>query len=770
MNTENSKRLTIGLQLPSLNNIYSRMILKGIHSALSKLDANLIIFSGETPNNPWMSMHYQESVIYDLINKKNLDALILPTAMFSNFCTQDELEHWINKFSDIPIVSLGMDLSKYCDNQSSLLIDNGSGLEVLITHLIEKHNYTNIAFLGGSKENQDAIERLNTYKRVLNKFNIEIDNNNIYYGNFAYSDGKNCVKEFLDNRNIMPQVIVCANDSGALGVMDELHKRGFSVPKDIAVTGFDNAKEAEYYIPPLSTVSQPLFEQGLKAGENAIKMATNQPIKETHQIETLFVNRQSCGCQALDYSVSNTNQHNTNSKKSDTAIFNKILNRIDYDVLSNDNVSKLILDVIDLFINGFDNIDSSNSEDPKSTLLIHFHERFQKDVKSGVSFEVWRTYFKKLETHIFNNKLSKEDALFFYQLKDSFSQSLICHLESHSTFNDRSYFFRNFMRMIFDARTFEQLSQLLTTELENLGIHSFYLSCFQNPVTHHEKSKWLAPESCQLINAFDQGKYNKFSEELLHYDSSLVLPEEYYPKDRRYSLVVESLYLSGDQLGRICYEWSIKDSEMLSNLMLNGQISAAIKNIHMYNEQNRIQATVNNLMNNLTKMNTQLENQSKTDELTELLNRRGFIDKSTIMLRQAKELKQDCKLMFLDLDGLKIINDSFGHQHGDTAIKEFANILSRVFRKNDAISRFGGDEFVILATNITSDLMNKKIEMIQSNINDFNDNNKETWTLGASMGFVGMDHNKDQSLSTLLSQADQILYEQKRLKKNSRLV
>jgi len=551
--------------------------------------------------------------------------------------------------------------------------------------------------------------------------------------------------------------------------MDELHKRGISVPKDIAVTGFDNAKEAEYYIPPLSTVSQPLFEQGLKAGENAFRMANQQPIEPIDRIDTLFINRQSCGCRAIDYSISNSIQPESNSIKSNTTIFKKILNRIDNDILSNDNVAKLISDVINLFINGFENIQFDSNEDPKDILLIHFHDRFQKDVKSGVSFEVWNTYFKKLETHIFNNKLSKADSLFFYKLKDSFSQSLISHIEAHSTFNVRAYFFRNFMRMIFDARTFEQLSQLLTTELENLGIQSFYLSCFDRPVSHTEKSLWHAPTTCKLINAYDLGKYNKYSEELCDYNSTLVLPDKYLPKDRRFSLVVESLYLSGDQLGRICYEWSIKDSEMLSNLMLNGQISAAIKNIHMYNEQNRIQSTVNNLMNNLTKMNTQLENQSKTDELTNLLNRRGFIDKSTLMLDQSKELKQDCKLMFLDLDGLKIINDTYGHQHGDEAIIGFANILSHVFRQNDAISRFGGDEFVILATNISDELMKKKIKMIQYQINLFNKENIYEWLLSASMGFVSMDHNKDQSLSTLLSQADQILYEQKRLKKNSRL-
>ncbi|BCE02475.1 GGDEF domain-containing protein [Marinicellulosiphila megalodicopiae] len=764
--TELKKRLTIGLQVPALDNIYIRLILKGVHSALSRMDANLIIFPGETPNNPWMKMHHQEAVIYDLISPKNVDALILPSAVFSNFCADGEFQTWLDKFSQLPIVSLGTDLTDIVDTQSSILIDNNSGLEALIEHVIHEHNYKKIAYLGGSKDNQDAIERLETFKNTLTKHNIPISEDYIFYGHFAYSDGKDCIKAFFDERNIQPEIIICANDSSAFGVMDELHKRGLRIPKDIAVTGFDNAKEAEYYIPPLSTVSQPLFELGLKAAEIAVKMANNKKVEKSYKLETHFINRQSCGCQQIDFSSSKTHNHEHIPNNEKNQLFVNILERINYDQLTNNNVSNLITDIITLFKSGFENISTDkHAKDIRSILLQNFNERFQKDVKSGESFEVWRTYFKKLEKHILTSNLSKVEVLFFFQLKDTFSQSLICHLESHSIFNDRAYFFRNFLRIIFDARTLEQLSEVLASELENLGIKSFYLTCFDTPIFHDHKKKWYAPQSAQLTNAFDAGNYNQFSKSLPQYDTAQLLPDHYLPTDRRFSLVVESLYLSGDQLGRICYEWSINDTEMLTNLMLNGQISTAIKNIHMYYEQNRIQKTVNNLMNNLTHMNTQLENQSKSDELTVLLNRRGFLEKSEMLLNQAKELEFNCKLMFLDLDGLKAINDNFGHHKGDLAIIEFANILNTVFRQNDAIARFGGDEFVVLAANVSDELMLKKIAMIQHRIDHFNVENEDSWMLSASMGYVNAGYKDDQPLSHLLTQADQILYEQKRKKK-----
>ncbi len=88
---------------------------------------------------------------------------------------------------------------------------------------------------------------------------------------------------------------------------------------------------------------------------------------------------------------------------------------------------------------------------------------------------------------------------------------------------------------------------------------------------------------------------------------------------------------------------------------------------------------------------------SLTDELTGLLNRRGFTTIAQGHLRLASRTGQRFLLLFADVDGLKQINDTFGHHEGDLALARVSEVLRRTFRQSDVVARFGGDEFAILA-------------------------------------------------------------------------
>ncbi len=97
------------------------------------------------------------------------------------------------------------------------------------------------------------------------------------------------------------------------------------------------------------------------------------------------------------------------------------------------------------------------------------------------------------------------------------------------------------------------------------------------------------------------------------------------------------------------------------------------------------------------RMAEELRNLSLTDELTGLHNRRGFITLSQQQIRQAKRTKKEMLLLFVDLDGLKKINDGFGHSEGDRALFAVAALLRETFRDSDIVARIGGDEFAVLA-------------------------------------------------------------------------
>src|SRR3989338_8947318 len=95
---------------------------------------------------------------------------------------------------------------------------------------------------------------------------------------------------------------------------------------------------------------------------------------------------------------------------------------------------------------------------------------------------------------------------------------------------------------------------------------------------------------------------------------------------------------------------------------------------------------------------------SITDELTNLYNRRGFLTLAADRLKLTRRSKTGLWMFFADVDGLKHINDTFGHQEGDRALTDVAQILKKIFRESDIIARLSGDEFIILiATRLSTD-------------------------------------------------------------------
>jgi diguanylate cyclase (GGDEF)-like protein len=155
------------------------------------------------------------------------------------------------------------------------------------------------------------------------------------------------------------------------------------------------------------------------------------------------------------------------------------------------------------------------------------------------------------------------------------------------------------------------------------------------------------------------------------------------------------------------------------------------------------------------------------DDLTALRNRRGFLllTEQELMLARNKRIGLDLWLIFADLDGLKQINDTLGHQAGSQAIIQTAEILKNTFRETDVIARIGGDEFAILAVTNDSDSGDVLVTRIKDNLRAFNLREKLPYSLSLSVGAVQVDPEKSKSITELLEAADQAMYEQKRMKR-----
>lgn len=173
---------------------------------------------------------------------------------------------------------------------------------------------------------------------------------------------------------------------------------------------------------------------------------------------------------------------------------------------------------------------------------------------------------------------------------------------------------------------------------------------------------------------------------------------------------------------------------------------------------------------------------SLTDELTGLHNRRGFFLLAEQQLKIAQRMQTPGCLLFADLDGLKQVNDSLGHEMGDRLIADAAQVLKQTFRDADIIARLGGDEFVVLLPSCSSHLGEFQTRL-QANIDDFNQRytsdsaveialkahsyGKIAYRLSISLGVYCFDPTDDCSLEYLLAQADKLMYEDKLRKRSN---
>ena len=161
---------------------------------------------------------------------------------------------------------------------------------------------------------------------------------------------------------------------------------------------------------------------------------------------------------------------------------------------------------------------------------------------------------------------------------------------------------------------------------------------------------------------------------------------------------------------------------------------------------------------------------SLIDELTGLYNRRRFFVLTEQYLKLSVRTKKKLLLLFIDMDNLKWINDHHGHNQGDQALKDLANILKKTFRESDIVARIGGDEFVVLSepTDENGEIV---LTRLYENIKDHNAKRSRCYTLSISVGTTQFDPKYPISIDELLSKADALMYAQKRKrrKKESRL-
>ncbi|MGB5157298.1 sensor domain-containing diguanylate cyclase [Desulfobacterium sp. N47] len=280
-----------------------------------------------------------------------------------------------------------------------------------------------------------------------------------------------------------------------------------------------------------------------------------------------------------------------------------------------------------------------------------------------------------------------------------------------------------------------------------------------------ERYRYLVENSPNIIYSYSDKRgiiYNSSRvEDILGYSSHCFLEKpsfwfEYMHKDDHDKILKAVKDFSEGKHFNI--EYRIKDKQGKWHWFEDRSISII---------NNTDEIIINGLATDITKrklMEQEIREMSIRDQLTELYNRRGFITLAEQQLKSAKRANTRMTLLFLDSDGLKLINDTLGHEEGDKALFDTAEILRQTFRESDIIARIGGDEFAVLVVDSTN--MNSTIitQRLQQNIDDFNSKKLKQYILSLSWGATIYEPDSGLTLDKLMSVADELMYIQKRAK------
>jgi LacI family transcriptional regulator len=248
------RAMTIGILTQEVDSAFFTAALKGVEARLARSHFAPLIVSGH-----WNAREEAERV--SLLLSRRVDGIIILTGLMP--------EKQILRFAKaVPIAVVGRRLAS--DNVFSVSIDNIAGGRLATRHLIEL-GHRRIAHLAGPETHVDAIDRLKGYRSSLKEAGIEADPKLVVSAGFESSGGLLAVNALVESRRPF-SAIFAANDESAYGVQLGLFRRGIRVPEDVSLVGYDDLPGSGYRTPPLTTVSQPLFEMGRRAADALLEM------------------------------------------------------------------------------------------------------------------------------------------------------------------------------------------------------------------------------------------------------------------------------------------------------------------------------------------------------------------------------------------------------------------------------------------------------------------------------------------------------------------
>lgn len=628
-----SRRITIAVVYSGINTEYQDKICQGIVDTAKLNKYNVAIFA-PLSNTTLYSLHDSgEEKIYDLINFELFDVMIIiPPTIPSQEITDKVIDR--AKKAGVPVISIDRKIS----GCHSIELNYSGGFAELIEHLIVKHKFTKLNYIGAFENEVDSDTRFICYRKILSKHNIPYEHKRVCFAEYDEYKAIVKVREYLDNENELPEAFICANDSMAIGVCDELTKRGYKVPEDVVVTGFDGIRYAIGHAPSITTVKVAYY----KAGECAVSIVNDilrlDKGEYVHaEIKNEFAVGGSCGCKKDTTLPQNELLHSLNSENDRFQTFSKRLVRMSEDLT---------------FVNTFD------------------------------------AAFHKLR----------------YYIQDIYVDRMYLCLNEH---------FEVPKSKQGDIDFTEYTDKMVVRISREYGVY---------------RDSYVINKTDIVPGITDEGPFaNVFFITPLHF------------QDRNFGYLALSC-----------------DGYIGNNVLFNTwkmNICTALENVRIKTEQS-LYADM-------------LERLYIRDPLTNLLNRRGLFNKAKELFEVSKKRKRPVFVFTADLDNLKIINDKFGHHEGDNAIVQVGNILNRISRHRELTSRFGGDEFEVMAFNYNKSMAQNFVKELNRSFDEYNRTSGKPYVVMVSVGIYVDVPGSDSTLEDFIREADARMYSDKKKRKEA---
>lgn len=275
----NRRTNTIGLLLPEISGAFFPPMLRGIEAGVRSAGYGLLIHST-------YDFHRRGG---KALAEHNTDGLLV----FPESVDETELHRLHNQ--NFPVVLLHQSPPSGLQIPT-VTIENKSGAEALVSHLIEKHNRQRIAFLRGPSGHEDSIWRERGYRSALQSHGIAFEEELIGDGDFDEDVSRETIQSWLLDGMVFDAVFA-GDDDSAIGVIAALKNAGKRIPEDVAVVGFDDVPFARFISPALTTIRAPIEDVGREAVVLLVKCIQQKHCEPTMLLPTELVIRQSCGCE-----------------------------------------------------------------------------------------------------------------------------------------------------------------------------------------------------------------------------------------------------------------------------------------------------------------------------------------------------------------------------------------------------------------------------------------------------------------------------------------